>query len=142
MKLADVRKIAAQLGLKTDNMKKAEIIVAIQMAEGKRSMLTLAVIETLKEENMRMKKSIWLMLMVASLLTAMPVLAADTAKNDPSKECVIRCVVQSESITEKINRLKTEIASGKNTYSTEELQMLEKKLNEANEMLKSLERPH
>lgn len=34
MKLAEVRKIAAQLGLKTDKMKKAEIIVAIQIEEG------------------------------------------------------------------------------------------------------------
>ena len=34
MKLSDVRKIAEQLGLKTDKMKKAEIIVAIQIEEG------------------------------------------------------------------------------------------------------------
>ena len=86
-----------------------------------------------------MKKSI-LMLMVAGLMASMPVLAADTAKSDTSKECVIRCVAQTESIVEKINRLKTEIASGKNTYSAEELKKLEKKLNEANEMADSLEK--
>jgi hypothetical protein len=34
MKLNEVRKIAARLGLKTDNMKKAENIVAIQIEEG------------------------------------------------------------------------------------------------------------
>jgi hypothetical protein len=87
-----------------------------------------------------MKKSI-LMLMVAGLLVSMPVLAADAVKNDTSKECVIRCAAQTESIIEKINRLKTEIESGKNTYSAEELKKLEKKLNEANEILKSLDHP-
>ena len=86
-----------------------------------------------------MKKSI-LMLMVAGLLASMPVLAAENAKSDPSKECVIRCVAQAESIVEKINRLKTEIESGKNTYSAEELKKLEKQLNETNEMMKSLEK--
>ena len=86
-----------------------------------------------------MKKSI-LMLMVAGLFAAMPALAAESAKSDPSKECVIRCVAQAESIVEKINRLKTEIESGENTYSAEELKKLEKQLNETNEMMKSLEK--
>jgi biopolymer transport protein ExbB/TolQ len=86
-----------------------------------------------------MKKSI-LMLMVVGLFAAMPALAAENAKSDSSKECVIRCVAQAESIVEKINRLKTEIESGKNTYSAEELKKLEKQLNETNEMMRSLEK--
>jgi hypothetical protein len=93
-----------------------------------------------KRGDTRMKKSI-LMLMAAGLLASMPVLAADVVKSDTSKECVIRCAAQSESIVEKINRLKTEIASGKSTYSAEELKKLEIKLNEANEILKSLDHP-
>lgn len=86
-----------------------------------------------------MKKSI-LMLMVVGLFAAMPALAAENAKSDQSKECIIRCVAQAESIVEKINRLKTEIESGKNTYSAEELKKLEKQLNEANETVRSLEK--
>lgn len=86
-----------------------------------------------------MKKSI-LMLVVAGLLAAMPVMSAEKAKSDPNKECVIRCVAQAESIVEKINRLKIEIESGKNTYSAEELKKLEKQLNETSEMMKSLEK--
>ena len=34
MKLAEVRELAAQRGLKTDKLKKAEIVRAIQAAEG------------------------------------------------------------------------------------------------------------
>lgn len=86
-----------------------------------------------------MKKSI-LMLVVAGLLASVPVLAADTAKNESSKECIIRCAAQAESIVEKINRLKTEIERGKSTYSAEELKKLEKQLNEANETVRSLEK--
>ena len=86
-----------------------------------------------------MKKSIF-MLMVAGLMASMPVLAAETAKSDPSKECVIRCSAQAESLVQKINRLKTEIEEGKSNYSAAELKKLEKQLNEANETMRTLEK--
>lgn len=86
-----------------------------------------------------MKKSI-LMLMVVGLLAAMPVLAAENAKSDPCKECVIRCAMQSEDIVQKIKRLQNEVKKGNTTYSAEELRKLEKQLKDANEMLDSLTR--
>lgn len=86
-----------------------------------------------------MKKSIFV-LMVAGLMASMPVLAAEKAKSDPSKEGVIRCTAQVESLVEKIHRLKTEIEEGKSTYSAAELKKLEKQLNEANETMRSLEK--
>ena len=86
-----------------------------------------------------MKKSI-LMLMVVGLFAVMPALAAENAKSDPSKECVIRCVAQSEDIVQKIKRLQNEVEKGTTTYSAEELRKLEKQLNETNEILRSLEK--
>jgi hypothetical protein len=80
------------------------------------------------------------MLIVAGLFTAMPALAAENVKSDINKECVIRCVVEAESLVEKIRRLKTEIESGKSTYSDAELKKLELQLKEASETMKSLEK--
>ena len=87
-----------------------------------------------------MKKSI-LMLMVVGLFAAIPALAAENAKSDPSNECVIRCAAQAESIVQKIERLQNEIKKGKTTYSAEELRKLEAKLKEANDLLTDLTRP-
>lgn len=85
-----------------------------------------------------MKKTV-LMLMVAGLLAAMPVLAAE---NDTAGEHVKRCVLQSEAIGNKIERLQKEIKAGKmKNYSAEELRKLEDKLSEANYMLDSITKP-
>ena len=86
-----------------------------------------------------MKKSI-LMLMVAGLFAAMPVLAAEQGHHD-AKECIQHCAMQSESIDKKIERLQNEIKKGNTTYSVEELRKLEEKLNEANYMLDSITKP-
>lgn len=89
-----------------------------------------------------MKKSV-LLLLVAGLFTAVPAFAAEHEKKDAqmSKECVQRCVLQTETLQQKIERLQSEIAQGKKTYSAAELQKLENKLNEANYMLDSLMKP-
>ena len=88
-----------------------------------------------------MKKSI-LMLMVAGLLASMPVLAAEQGHHDmDAKEYIQHCAMQSESIDKKIERLQNEIKKGKTTYSIEELQKLEAKLNEANAMLENMTKP-
>ena len=84
-----------------------------------------------------MKKTI-LMLMVAGLFAAMPVVAAE---NETAGEHVQRCVLQSEAIGQKIQRLQSEIKKGEKKYSAEELRKLEVKLNEANAMLDSITRP-
>lgn len=90
-----------------------------------------------------MKKTI-LMMMVVGLFAAMPVLATEheplTAMS--AGEHVQRCVLQSEAIGKKIERLRTEIKAGKmKNYSAEELRKLEDKLSEANYMLDSINRP-
>lgn len=94
-----------------------------------------------------MKKTI-LMMMVVGLFAAMPVGAAEkgtslvAAENDTAGEHVQRCVLQSEAIGKKIQRLRTEIKAGKmKNYSAEELRKLEDKLSEANYMLDSINRP-
>jgi Skp family chaperone for outer membrane proteins len=87
-----------------------------------------------------MKKTV-LMLMVAGLLAAMPVLAAEHEMMSAG-EHVQRCVLQSEAIGQKIERLQKEIKAGKmKNYSAEELRKLEDKLSEANYMLDSITKP-
>ena len=84
-----------------------------------------------------MKKTV-LLLLVAGLFAAMPVVAAE---DESAGEHIQRCVLQSEAIDKKIERLQSEIKSGKKTYSAEELRQLEAKLNEANAMLDSITKP-
>lgn len=87
-----------------------------------------------------MKKSI-VMLMVAGLFAAMPVLAAEHGMMS-AEEQMRHCAEQSEAIDMKIERLQKEIKAGKKkNYSAEELRKLEAKLNEANYMLDSMTKP-
>lgn len=88
-----------------------------------------------------MKKSI-LMLIVASLFAATPVLAAEQGHKDmDAKECIQHCALQSEAIGQKIERLQGEIKKGKATYNAEELRKLEAKLKDANDMLDAMNHP-
>ncbi len=88
-----------------------------------------------------MKKTI-LMLMAASLFAATPVLAIGKDSGQTmADEHVQRCVLQSEAIGKKIERLQGEIKKGSTKYSAEELKKLEEKLNEANFMLDSIIKP-
>jgi cell division protein FtsL len=87
-----------------------------------------------------MKKTI-LMLMVASLFAAMPVVAVEHHEMMSADEHIQRCVLQNEAIGQKIQRLQSEIKKGDKKYSAEELRKLEEKLNEANFMLDSMTKP-
>ncbi len=88
-----------------------------------------------------MKKTV-LMLMVAGLFAATPVLAVGKDSGQQMVgEHVQRCVLQNEAIGEKIKRLQMEVKKGETKYSAEELRKLEEKLNEANYMLDSITRP-
>lgn len=80
-----------------------------------------------------MKKSI-LLLLVAGLFAVMPVLAAEHEMMSDGEQ-MQHCVLQSEAIGKKIERLQNEVKKGKTTYSVDELQKLEAKLKEANDML-------
>ena len=84
-----------------------------------------------------MKKTI-LMLMVAGLFAAMPVVAAE---DESAGVHVQRCVLQSEAIGQKIERLQGEIKKGSTKYSADELRKLEAKLAEVNAMLDSITKP-
>jgi Skp family chaperone for outer membrane proteins len=88
-----------------------------------------------------MKKTV-LLLLVAGLFAATPVLAVGKDSGQQTAgEHVQRCVLQSEAIGQKIERLQSEIKKGDKKYSAEELRKLEEKLNEANAMLDSIAKP-
>jgi hypothetical protein len=87
-----------------------------------------------------MKKTV-LMLMVAGLFAVMPALAVAPPEAMSAEEHVQRCVLQSEAIGQKIERLQGEIKKGKTKYSAEELRQLEAKLAEVNAMLDSITKP-
>jgi chromosome segregation ATPase len=80
------------------------------------------------------------MLMVAGLFAAMPVVAAEHEMMS-THEQMQRCAEQNEAIGQKIQRLQNEIKKGDKKYSAEELKKLEDKLNEANFMLDSINKP-
>jgi len=84
-------------------------------------------------------KRLLVVAMAVGLFGAMPAFAADHAgmKMD-TKEGVRECALQAETIQEKIKRLETEVAKGEKKYNAKELQKLQKKLKEANEILDQL----
>lgn len=103
-------------------------------------------------------------LMAVSLLSAIPAFSMEHgqshdqadeqmkhgASHDQSaeqcrKECEMllkNCAQEVDSIQQRIGKLQAEIKEkGANTYTLEELKTLEKKLKEANETLRILQRP-
>ena len=90
-------------------------------------------------------------LMTASLLSGVPVYAMehgashDQAAEQCRKECEMllrNCAQEVDSIQQRIGKLQAEIKEkGANTYTLEELKLLEMKLKEANETLRILNRP-
>lgn len=89
-------------------------------------------------------------LTAVSLLSAAPVLAQEVRHgqmNDQNlaKECTMLlndCGHQVDSIQEKIKKLQARInEQGPNAYTQEELKILKRKLHEANETLRLLNKP-
>lgn len=88
-----------------------------------------------------MKKTV-LLLLVTGLFAATPVLAVGKDSGQQmAGEHIQRCVLQSEAIGKKIERLQSEIKKSNTKYSAEELKKLEDKLSEANFMLDSITKP-
>jgi len=94
-------------------------------------------------------KRLLVILMAVGLFAAMPVLAAEHEgmKMDSHEgmkmdtpDGMRECALQAESIQQKIKRLNAEVAKGSKKYSAEELKKLEKKLQEANDILDILNR--
>ena len=101
-----------------------------------------------------MKKSIITLLAVTMVAVSVPAFAADpqldvshkkTMDEQCARECdlLLRdCGQEVDSIQQRIKKLQTKIKDeGASTYTLEELKILNKKLKEANETLRTLEKP-
>lgn len=101
-----------------------------------------------------MKRSIITLLAVAMLAVSAPAFAAEhpsdashnkTMDADCAKECdlLLRdCGQEVDSIQQRIKKLQTKIKEeGASKYTLEELKILNKKLKDANETLRVLEKP-
>lgn len=91
-----------------------------------------------------MKKILIAILTAAALSTTTMAFAADAPIAGSKDECLIaskNCKDQVDSIQQRMDKINREIKKGKKVYSAEELKKLELKLKEANEILKSLEKP-
>jgi len=94
-----------------------------------------------------MKKTVIAVLAVC-MLTAAPLMAADTSSSSSAKdqksrkdECLLyakKCSNSVDSIQENIRKLNQEIQKGTKTYSPEELKRLDSKLKEANDILNNM----
>ncbi len=81
------------------------------------------------------------------LLAAFMISAAIPAMAQMSKEekdmCLLAtkdCLNQADSLQQRIKRIQGEIKKGKKVYSAEELKTLNQKLQEANDLLKKIEK--
>ena len=100
-----------------------------------------------------MKKSIITLLAVAMVAVSVPAFALErqhgashkTMDEQCVKECELLlrdCAQEVDSIQERIKKLQVEIKEkGTDTYTLEELKILNKKLKEANETLRELNKP-
>jgi peptidoglycan hydrolase CwlO-like protein len=100
-----------------------------------------------------MKKSIITLLAIAMVAVSVPAFAAEhqhsssmkTMDEECTRECDLllkNCALEVESIQQRIKRLQVEInQKGANKYTLEELKTLDKKLKEATETIRVLEKP-
>ncbi len=91
-----------------------------------------------------MKKNLIAILAVAILSATSMAFAADAPAAGSKDECILaskNCKDQVDSIQQRMKKINTEIKKGKKVYSAEELKKLEQKLKEADDILKSLEKP-
>lgn len=102
-----------------------------------------------------MKRKLVILMALALFAVAAPVLAEEGHQHDAShqktmdeqcaKECAMllkSCAQEVDSIQDRIRKLQVEInEKGANSYTLEELKILNKKLKEANETLRVLEKP-
>lgn len=86
-----------------------------------------------------MKKLIALMMVCGLLGAATPVLAASHEPMAvPPSKFMEQCVLQSETLQDKIAKAKAEMAKGSKVYTEDELKALETKLKEANAFLEAM----
>jgi len=88
-----------------------------------------------------MKKTA-LMLLAALMMSATVPAMAQMTKEEKDM-CLLatkNCLNQADSLQQRIRRIQGEIKKGKKVYSAEELKNLEQKLQEANDILKKIEK--
>lgn len=76
------------------------------------------------------------------MTTTIPAMAEMT--KEEKDQCLLaskNCANQVDSLQQRMKKLNNEIKKGKKVYSAEELKKLEQKLKEADEILKTLEKP-
>lgn len=85
---------------------------------------------------------------IAVFAAAVPALAEEAHQHKDeqcAKECDMLlkdCAQEVDSINDRIRKLQNEInVKGASTYTLEELKVLNKKLKESNELLRTLEKP-
>lgn len=101
-----------------------------------------------------MKKTLVILMVTSLFAVAAPVLAEEghqhgashqTQDEQCARECDMllkNCAQEVDGIQQRIKKLQVEIkGKGANTYTLEELKTLNKKLKEANETLRVLEKP-
>ncbi len=99
-----------------------------------------------------MKRQLVILMAIALFAAATPVLAEEGHQHGAShqamdekctKECAMllkNCSQEVDSLQDKISKLQVEInEKGANTYTLEELKLLNNKLKEANDLLKNLQ---
>ena len=102
-----------------------------------------------------MKKIVAILMATSLFAVAAPAFAEEahhhsathqTEDEQCAKECDLllkSCSQEVDSIQDRIKKLQTAIKEkGADTYTVDELKLLGKKLKEANETLKSLQKPH
>ena len=87
-----------------------------------------------------------LMILAASMLaTSLPALAADHSHNGHDEKCIKECQMlvkncgqELDTIQQRITRLNSELGKGTSVYTTEELRILDRKLQDAQDTLANL----
>jgi septal ring factor EnvC (AmiA/AmiB activator) len=87
-----------------------------------------------------MKRVTFLLMAIFLMSVSVPVIAADMTKAQKN-ECLLAskgCKDTVDSIQQKIKKLQTEIKKGKKEYTADELNKLNAKLKEADELLNQM----
>jgi hypothetical protein len=88
-----------------------------------------------------MKKIAVLVMTAIALSTTIPALAEMT--KEEKDQCLLaskNCMTEVDSIQKRIKKLNAEIKKGTKVYSADEIKKLEQKLQEANDILNTLEK--
>jgi hypothetical protein len=89
-----------------------------------------------------MRKGILMLIAAMFMTSTLPAFAQMTQSQ--KDECMLaskNCTDQVDDIYRRMHRLDKEIKKGKRVYTKEELKMLQQKLSETQELLKTMEKP-